>query len=289
MTVPAHITDAIKRINPLSDSAVRLMSIIGNREHTLQDVVRIVETDSTLAARILRTVNSAAFGLTNSVDSVNRAVSYLGDKTVAGIALEICASSLYQSPLDGYMTGKGQLWRHCLRTAIASREIAKHSKSDTNPEVAYTAGLLHDIGKSVLDEWLSKRAPITFEALDAGEEDFQEAEKSLIDTDHAEAGALLISAWGLPRSLQEAVRHHHSPSQASEEYSALTYAVHLGDFLAMMGGTGTGIDTLQYTLDPAYGEYFTIDPHELDRVSFQVGQEYAKTIAALGDAEGDDL
>lgn len=296
MAIPPQLLEVIRDTEPLSESASRLLALMGDGTHSLADVTHIATTDAKLALRILRTVNSAAFGLRSQVDSLERAVAYLGDKTVLGIAMHMGADRLYKKELPGYMAEGGALWRHSLYVAVACRELAKHTADAVSPDVAYTAGLLHDIGKSLLDSFLlspesriamSTEPPShgvpTPEAADGGDDrmDFDALERAQVETDHAEVGAALLEAWGLPGSLRAAVAHHHAPSEAAEKDRPLVYVVHLGDFLSMMGGTGTGMDALRYTLDAAYGEVIHLLPRELDRIQFDVQQECAKTLQAL--------
>lgn len=296
MALSPKILAMIHDTEPLSASASRLLALMGDDTHTQEDVARIASSDPKLALRVLRTVNSAAFGLRTEVDSIERAVGYLGDKTVLGIALSLGTGGTFRKDLPAYGAGGGDLWAHSLHVAIAARELAKHTRDAVAPDVAYTAGLLHDIGKSLLGDGLGDPdAFIQAETASAdGAEgggaqppdqvDFDEFERRAMETDHAEVGAALLEAWGLPASLQTAVRHHHAPSESPEADHPLAYVVHLGDFLSMMGGTGTPGDSMRYTLDPAYADWVRLAPRELDRIHFDVQQEFARTRRAM---EGD--
>ncbi|MFH1733632.1 MAG: HDOD domain-containing protein, partial [bacterium] len=84
----------------------------------------------------------------------------------------------------------------------------------------------------------------------------------------------------------EAIQHHHSPAAAVDEFRALVYAVHLGDLVAMMGGTGTGADTLAYKIDPGYEEYFSVDKDAIPELMFIVQDEFTRTKSAVFLDEG---
>ena len=251
--------------------------------HTAADVAGAVELDPALTARVLRIVNSPAYGLRLPVETVGRAVAYLGDKTVLGIALESGAGDLYQKPLTGYEAGDDTLWAHSLYTAIGAREISRFSREVVSPDVAYTAGLLHDIGKAVIDAWLAGQTGEIVQLADASQADFDESERQRLGANHAQVGGLILARWGLPESLRHAATFHHTPCSAPQSMRSLVFAVHLGDFLAMMGGVGTGADTLLYSLDPEYAAYFSLQPEDLERVSLAVGDEYRKIMAAMGE------
>jgi putative nucleotidyltransferase with HDIG domain len=281
MAIPGDIVAAVDRIPPLAQGVGKLLAMLSNGESSATGVAEIVAVDPALTARVLRLVNSAAFGLRVQVESVSRAVAYLGDRTVASIALESTTGELYHAPLVGYLAEPDALWRHCLYTAIGARELANYATTEVSPDVAYTAGLLHDIGKVVIDAWLVRRATEIVAEADTVTPDFDENERKHLYTDHAEVGGAVLAHWGLSATLQQAVALHHCPERAPKRMQDLVYVVHLADFLAMMGGAGTGIDTLKYRLDDNYSSSIVINADELDRVSCSISDEYQKVIMAM--------
>ncbi|MFH1734452.1 MAG: HDOD domain-containing protein, partial [bacterium] len=243
-----NILGKVTNVPMLPQVVMRLLTLIGNSDHSFHEVVKIVESDAALTARILRVSNSAAFFRGNQVHSVSKAILQLGEKMVAGIAIGSCTSDVFKSPLHGYESAEGELWDHSLRTAIASREIASKFAKGVGTDLAFTAGLLHDIGKAILSEFLKGSTREMAQKCDAGNTDFLQAEIEHSGTNHAAVGGVLASHWNLPIAIAEAIQHHHSPAAAVDEFRALVYAVHLGDLVAMMGGTGTGADTLAYKI-----------------------------------------
>ncbi|TVM14546.1 HDOD domain-containing protein [Oceanidesulfovibrio indonesiensis] len=276
------IVRAIKRLSPLSPSATRLLALLQSPDSDFEQVARIVEYDGALTANVLKVVNAPAFGLGHHVTSVSRAVSFLGEKMIAGIAIASCAPEVYNSELEGYAAQRGQLWQHSLLTAIASREIAGHSTRELRPEEAFTGGILHDIGKSVLSQYLAGETLTLMKAMESrAVQDFVEAERLALETDHSEAGMVLGLHWNLPEELLAVVRHHHDPGKAPEEHRALVYCVHLGDAMAQMHGVGTGADTLQYELAPETGDYFNIDEDTFQSIFMDVRLEFEKSRASF--------
>lgn len=281
MTIPGEILDEIRQIKPLSSSTIQLIDVVADPEHDSRDVMRIVETDSVLTGALLKTINSAAFGLANSITSVEKAISYLGDKMVLGISLGLCASDVFDAPLPGYESPQGDLWRHSLQVGMACRELAAYAHPAVCPSEAYTCGLLHDIGKVAVAMALRDRGPEMVETVDRGEAaDYLEAERRKIGFDHCETGMVLADHWRLPSPLSEAIACHHRPAEGPQMYRALLYVVHLGDFMAQMTGAGTGTDDLQYMLDPEYKDYVDLSCGELDGVMLRVTQEYRRMIEA---------
>ncbi len=267
----------IEMIPPLSNTTSQLMATIGEPQHSLNDIVVIIETDSILTSLVLKTANSAAVGASKEVESVADAVRYLGDTVVAGLAMKSEKSNIYGKDLSGYLAESDSNWAHSLKTAIAARYFARRFSNGTVKEsIAYTAGIVHDIGKTLLSSLIS-----TDDMTDLQNCEFLDMELKLAGVTHAEAGYMLAKKWQLPSGITEVIRYHHSPSSASDKFKALAYTVHLADITAMMSGTGTGVDSMRHTLDSLYTKYLTISERELEKAYFEIQLEYNSTFKAI--------
>ena len=273
-----EIETQIRNTPMFSHSAMRLIEVTNDDDHSLRDVVKIVEADSVLTAQIFKIVNSAAFGFSGAITSISRAAALLGDKTIVGLAIGQSQSQLYNSELQGYHADAGSLWAHCLRCAIASRELANYTAGKVSSELAYTAGILHDIGKSLISNFIKGKTEILVKNIDDGNAtDFLHAERRNIGIDHCQAGSELARHWRFPEPLVAACGHHHAPKEASPDHRALLYVVHLGDIIAMMGGSATGADGLLYAMDENYKEYVDLDADGLHKVLMNVTIEFERT------------
>jgi HD-like signal output (HDOD) protein len=280
-----EILAAIKQVPLLSPSASQLLQICAKADHELIEVIEIVKCDSALTARVLKIVNSVAYGLTHKISTIDRAVGYLGERMVASIALESSTAALFHKELEGYAGPKSELWNHDLRTAIAAREIAKYAKTPLNPDIAFTAGILHAVGKAVLSDFLKQSAPELLTSIDDHEvTDYLAGERQLLGIDHTEAGYELAKSWELPDSLTMAIRFHHSPAEAPEEYLPLVYAVHLGCIVAMMCGSQSS-DSLQYHLDQNYINYIDLNAEQLAMVMLEVNETFEQLHNAMSDGK----
>lgn len=271
----SEIRRAIAKAPLLSANAQRLMQVTATVDHELNEVVDIVKCDATLTARVLRVVNSAAYDLLNPITSIDRAVSYLGERMVTCIALGDSVGKLMSCPMKGYQAEAGELWRHDLFTALAAREIARFAKTELTIDLAFTAGLLHDIGKTILSDFLNGSAENVVKSIDSGElENYLCAENNLLGMDHAAIGLELARQWKLPSQLQSAIGFHHTPKEAPIEDRTLVYAVHLGDVIAMMNGYGTGSDCMQYSLDQGYQDYIDLAQDQLPLVILEASEQF---------------
>ncbi len=282
MTEQDKIRQAIQETPLLSPHASKLLQIVVDPDHELADVVQVVKHDSILTARLLRIVNSPVFGLLNPVSSVDRAVAYLGERMVVSVAMADSVNKLLNKPLEGYEGSKGALWRHDLFTAFAAREIAGISPGKFDADVAFTAGLLHDIGKSIISDFLQGSSKSAVEGIEKGDiPNYLAAEKELLGLDHTIVGYELAMNWNLPEPLPQLILHHHFPQEIDTDLQPLTYAVHLGDVLAMMGGYGTGSDAMQYQLASGYTEFFDFSSDSLATVMLAAQDEYLKAEASM--------
>lgn len=276
------ILAAIGRAPMLSTGAIRIIDLAARADHTLDEIIDQIRNDAPLTAKLLRVVNSPVYGLLEPATSVERAVSYLGENTVVSIILEDTLGPYLSQPLEGYQSGGGDLWRHDLRCAIAAKEIALLNRNRCQPDTAFTAGLLHDIGKSVLsgflkDEYLRILEELMARALP----DYTTGEREHLGIDHAEVGAILAENWKLPEIFRAVIRHHHEPAQATDEFRTIVYTVHLGDILAMMAGYGTGTDNLFYRLDQHYVDWLNFGPEHIGPVMLSVEEVFAETVQAM--------
>lgn len=278
----AAVRLAIDKVPLISSAAARLLELTGDSEHGIADIVNIVKYDAVLTAQILKVVNSAAFARKAEVYSVDHAVSLLGEDMVVGIAMSEAAGLLFEKKLEGYAAEAGSLWRHNLKTAIAAKIIAGHARTALSGDLAFTCGLLHDLGKGVVSDFLQKTPEKIQQAMEQKKfPDYAAAERAILGIDHAEAGYELSLKWHLPAPMPQAIRFHHQPALADETVKPLAYTVHLADIVAMMSGMGTGSDALQYTLDTAYELYISLNNEKLAMVMFAVEQNFSKVAAAF--------
>ncbi len=242
------LPEAVKQLPPLPHVLMRALEMTRDPDTSRADLARVLSLDQALTGRFLRMVNSAYYSLPRRITSLNEAIGFLGYETVEEAIFAISAGETLTRPLPSYMLDRQMLWEHSIAVAEGSEWVAKQRQISPRSD-AYVAGLLHDVGKVVLD-LVMKRTPAWGEEIgpDRGESPWFEVERRLLGRDHAEVGAVVTRSWNLPDRVVEAVACHHAPAEAVED-PRLAAAVHLADAAALMAGIGVGVDGLRYPLD----------------------------------------
>jgi HD-like signal output (HDOD) protein len=167
--------------------------------------------------------------------------------------------------LSGYALDRGELWRHSLTSAYAARYIAQATKK-VPPEEAYVGGLLHDIGKVVLNDYVRFGYGIIVKMVEEELIPFTEAEVRVLGFDHATVGSLLIERWSRPRGYHYSTLLHHRPNELdpeNAEFQPLVDVVSVANSMCLMMGIGIGADGLQSYMYPEPIERLGIQNYEL--------------------------
>lgn len=207
----------------------RLLLLLDDVEANADALADLIRVDPGLTADILRVCNSAAYGLQYPVDNIQQALLRIGFKEVHRIIMSVITSPVLKVPEATYSNGKTDLWSHSLAAAFASQTLCVGSGIDT--DLTFTAALLHDIGKVVLNQAVPSEAAAAQTKSTETSEPLYLCERALLKTDHAAVGARLLDRWGFPRNLTDAVRHHHEPAAAREDVK-LASCVCLSNILA---------------------------------------------------------
>ncbi|MBI5058753.1 HDOD domain-containing protein [candidate division KSB1 bacterium] len=200
----------------------------------MSDIVRIIRNDPPLTAKILRVANSAFYGMPRRIESLNMALVVLGMREINNLVT--CISVLRAFPGRGEAGfDRNAFWEHSAGTGEIARVIASRLHLRLHG-VEFTAGLLHDVGKIVLDQHFHSEFMESLRVASAEGLSTAEAERRVLGVDHAEIGAWLAEAWALPPAITECIRYHHQPT-LSPDSRTLTAVVHMANLFttAMLG------------------------------------------------------
>jgi len=221
------------------DSVVSLVEVIEDPVVEADKLVPIVEQDPGLTAGLLKLCNSPIYNFKRRIGSPREALVLVGNLTFARLCFTLSLEPVLHRDLPGYQLDMGTLWQHSLGTAYGAAFLVKTMGLGDLRDRAFTAGLLHDIGKLVLDGGLVQAAGDgTVDQQRSAVPDVADTDNVTLDLerrrtgyDHAEAGAAMLDSWNLPDQIVAAVRWHHDPTSAGT-HCRLAQAVHVADRVA---------------------------------------------------------
>ncbi|MDI6726438.1 MAG: HDOD domain-containing protein [Smithellaceae bacterium] len=247
---------------PTIPGTLKMVSaIIEKPRVTLEEIGRFVSNDPALTTRVLKMVNSAAFGFRGRISSVPHAIMLLGINVVKGLLLGISVFEIMEKVMKG-------LWKHSLGCAVAARAIAE-KKGLNDQEEIYAAGLLHDLGKVLLILLFQQQYEAAMNEVTAKNITIAEAETQFFSDTHPAVGMWLAEKWHFPGNLVEVIAFHHSPARA--KLAPLeTAIVHLSDILVRSRGIGFPGDPFVPAVSPAAFELLDLSGEDMKDVLARV-------------------
>jgi putative nucleotidyltransferase with HDIG domain len=240
---PEQIREAIINTKPIPQIAIKLIRLLHEGDYDMHEIAEELSHDQVLSAKVISYCNSAFMGQARRIDSVTRATLVLGEIRLLEIVISAALRDFFEKQVGGYSLLKGGLFKHSLAVAHLTKIIAGRIE-DLDAQTAYTAGLLHDIGKVVLDQYVADSRPLFYNMPhDERIDDMIMVERETFATDHQEVGRQLAAIWNLPDSLGEAVSLHHEPERAVQ-YGDLVHAVYLADLLATWFMAGVELEKI---------------------------------------------
>lgn len=243
---------------------VELTKAIESDTSDARQIAAIISRDLAISAKILQLVNSSFFGLGRRVSSIEQTVSLLGVIRIRGLVLTENIVRQFTPPPSLRQFSTGAFWEHAALVAEVARCISRaEGQKEDRPDQAFTAGLLHDIGKLIL---ASQHAQVYAEILDENArtaEPLWKIEMRRLNVTHAEVGAYLLELWALPQRITEAIAMHHEPSRIDYDGLCALTAVHAANVLsyALRAATPAEQETRLAELDRTYLERVRLADH----------------------------
>lgn len=224
----------IGEISSLPTVAVRIIEVANDPTTGADDLLQAVQYDTALAMRIIRTVNSSYYALQNKVGDLKLAITLLGFKEIRNLAMTAYIAQLFKKD-GGYgkYTREG-LWNHMIGVASVAGLVAERV-GGVPPREAYLAGLLHDLGLILIDQYLHKPFCRVIDRL-TEDCDISELEHEIFGFDHCELGEFVAAKWNLPEHLVKTIRYHHHPLEYDGEHRNLVNVVALANFFCHLKG-----------------------------------------------------
>ena len=225
----------IRDVPSLPEVTNEIVRLLGKPATPASEIAKLISFDPGLTSRVLRMVNSAAYGMNRQVSSIQHGIMILGFNTVRGLVLSASMFKIFDKANSGKGLDHQAFWQHSLLCAMLARRTCEYYQLPEQ-EDAFSAGMLHDIGKLVLDQFFQEDYQVVLSAAKEHEmpphgQPFLDLETEILGTNHTDIGVYLSQKWKLPPGLTEVIEQHHSPTESIISKN-LTYSVALGNELS---------------------------------------------------------
>jgi putative nucleotidyltransferase with HDIG domain len=237
----SDINKTLEQLQSVPQIALGIVGMISD-DCDIASIAKEIRKDQVLSAKILMLCNSSYLGMARKIDSIDQAVTFLGDKTLLQLTITAQTERLLNSSDKGYSLTRGGLYYHVLATARLCEKLSFRIRK-IQPDLAYTAGLLHDIGKVVLDQYLANAKPLFYRMMIERKEDARSIEQKVFGIDHNHAGLMLAENWDLPQVIKDVTLFHHCPEKADSN-ADVVHLVYLADAITQKFLPGFIIENL---------------------------------------------
>lgn len=224
-----EIKKSLDRVYPIPQVALKILRLVDQDDYDLETIAGEVRQDQVISAKTLQLCNSAMFSRGKPIDTLDHAVLLLGQDLLVQLVVSAAVRGFFNLKGHGYSLCKGGLFHHAVGTAQVAAILATTTGA-VSAARAYTAGLLHDIGKVVLDQFISAAYPLFYRNLMEKDKNIIDIEQEIFGINHATVGRMLAEKWSFPTSLVQVIAHHHQPEE-EETYSELAHILYLSDLL----------------------------------------------------------
>ena len=232
MLSPEYIKEKVQSIiqlPALPTIAMEVVEMVDNPKTSASKLGKVISTDQALTAKVLKIANSPFYGFPKRISTIDFAIIVLGYDALKEIVISISLVSSLQKRSDSFFNAKA-FWDHAIASGVLARRLARDLGYRVSGEV-FVAGLLHDMGVSVLHRYFRNEYKRIVEIARDTDLTFLEAEESVLSVTHAEVGGWLAKRWNLPDQLVEAIALHHTPGKADLN-PELVALIHCSDVFA---------------------------------------------------------
>lgn len=273
MPTAQEIIGQFSKIKTLPHVALRLTKLISKENSSLKEFEALIRVDPTLVLRLLRMVNSSYYALKEKVDSIARALVFIGMKNLRNMVVTEALRDIFKPTADEATFSRTKLWLHCAAVSISAQMISERILGEKG-EDAFLCGILHDIGMIVEDQITHDLLIQACTVYGSNPKVITQAEREVIGTDHCELGRLLAEEWELPQMVQDGVKHHHD-NLTDTSPSNIPAIIHISEYLVTKLDYGA-IPGMKATLSPSLATYVRNNIGEYKALLKDLPEEIAK-------------
>ena len=230
MHTPEKLIDKFKDGKTLPHVAIKVTQMVNDENTTMQDFEETIQLDPVLVSRLLRLVNSSYFSLPNKVESIAKAVVFVGMKSLRNLVAVEALRDIFNESDDETGFSRKHLWIHSATVAILADMIGKRIFGDSREDL-FLAGIIHDIGLIIEDQVVGDLLREASQLYIAGKGTLIECERQVIGTDHCAVGYKIAQEWKMPEDVLKAIRFHHT-AEKEPSASSVTGILQLSEYMA---------------------------------------------------------
>ena len=267
--------DYLPSFNQVSFKALNLLK---DKESHTKDIADVIRFDPGLMANILKLANSAYYARANEIIDLVGAINLLGRAKMVQILIISSTSRYFKNIAKGYEQIQGELWNHSISTGLIAEHLA-YLEPETDKDFLFTAGILHDIGKTVLSIWLSDLWNDIVYLVKSQSMEFLDAEKKVLGFSHSQVSAAILQRWAFPNNVVLAAKFHHDRKVHKNPYVRI---IKLADYLSILMGYMTSEDNLMYGGYDQLMSYYKIQSKDMQVIMNDCFNIIQKVIDDLG-------
>lgn len=253
------ILKSIRNLPSIPTVLIEVSRLLDNPMTNASDLAEIISKDQGIVAKILTVANSSLYGLPRRVSTVDFAIVILGFENIKNIVIALTTIETFSGKSDKNWN-KNSYWMHSITVAGLAKKIAEDLGFSKSGE-AFTSGLLHDLGVSIIQRYMKDEFNQICEFVDINSTSFFKAEQKILESTHQEIGRLLVEKWNLPKTLSDAIYYHHNPGECKEN-NTLAAIVHLADYMTQHFNKGAFKWDQDYQLDKSVIDILNLGDEE---------------------------
>lgn len=264
----------VAELATLSPVALRAIQILNDSEVNVGKVTETVTLDQSMTAKILKLVNSSFYGFQGKISSLSQAIILLGFNTVRSIILSVSVLQTFSGGAKCSLFDIGRFWEHSVGTAFIAKRLAEQVRY-RQPEDAFVAGLLHDVGRVFIIQFLRSEFERIVVLRKEQDLSIREAEEKVLGVDHSWIGGTIVKNWNFPSDLCCGIGYHHAPDALANREDGLFSAsiIHLSDILCRGLNLGFAGDDFVPEVNIIAWEKLSLSLEDVKRLVKRIGQE----------------
>jgi putative nucleotidyltransferase with HDIG domain len=248
-----HIFELAKRIPPFPDVVWKATALI-RKAAPIKEIEAVIRYDQAIAAKVLALSQSVYYRRRSEVSSIQDAILVLGGQKLIQVIMTVCADNYYQGKISGYQVSERELWQHSVAVGLMGETLARNLRHKKVLSI-YTASLLHDIGKTVLDLYAKIYLNTSLRKMRKEGILFVDAERKAIGIDHQELGEIIALRWRFPAEVVVGIGNHHTPQKAQSDRDLATIVYVANRIVMDMNEQNNLADPLEPQKDPFFKQF----------------------------------